>query len=138
MNKKLVKECQKEFKITAQKLKEFEIMGAHGLNNRQIYEYYGLRRCRWFELKHEHPEIDDAIFRGKAKQLLKTAGKLNELIDEKNFNAIKLYLENNNWGLAGAHEDAVLAPEQKTEFGSDPVEASRIYQKLMSGNNGNI
>lgn len=123
-------------KVDEKFLKELETLAARELTQRQIYEYYAITKKNWFHLKEEYPQIDERLRKGKAQCQSFVTSKLYELIEEKNFNAIKLYLETKGgWQKAPTLEEEENARRLiETKLGMDAIEAAKIYQKIILGN----
>jgi len=124
----------KPFKLTDEVLKEIEILGGHGATLDNLRIYYGVRESKFYKICEENPAIVDAIFRGRTKTTFSVAGLLLEKAKGGNVAAMIFYLKTQGrWvehhipGLTDTPRDKVIPKS----LGTDPVEASRIYQEIM-------
>jgi len=123
--------------FTKEILEEIEILAGRGLTNEMIYSYYGLPRSFWFEAKITNPDIEKACLKGKAKTISMVSGKLMEKIRQGNLTAIIFYLKTQaRWSehsTVGIEKEDSSANAPLTITVNDPVEASKIYQQIMTG-----
>jgi len=123
--------------ITPAMIAEIEKLASEGLNNGQIRDYYGFSQSTWLNYKKCHPEIDTAFRKGKARTVKLVISKLMEKILEGNLSAIIFYLKTQaGWSEYAANvdqENDKLAEVSLTISTNDPIEAARIYQKIMTG-----
>lgn len=122
--------------VTQRLLSEMSNLSALGMNMTQIYQYYGLTKDEFYEMRNEHPEIHTAINRGKAKQLASVSAKLLDKVAQGDVKAIQFYLSSMGW--AKYANDAYREPEFEDIAdikisSTDPVEAAKIYQDFMKG-----
>ena len=126
------------FILTPEILKEIEILSGRGLTNEHIAHYYGISTGHWFEQIKKHPEIAVAFHAGKAKTISFVTGKLMEQVKRGNLTAIIFYLKTQARWRETNHEPTPAdgdkpAPGQLTISVTDPVEAAKIYQRIMTG-----
>lgn len=128
------RERKKGFRATKAVLKEIEILGGHGATLENIRAYYGVGKNKFYVICEKQPRVVEAIFRGRTRTVLSVAGLLLEKAKGGNVTAMIFYLktqgrwtENHIVGLTDAVRDKIIP----TSLGTDPVEASRIYQEIM-------
>jgi len=128
--------AKKKFVVTSEILQEIEELSGNGLTQQQIHGYYGISNASWYSYVKEYPEIAEAVKRGKSKIIAEVAGLLVRLALEGNLTAIIFYLKTQ----AGWREvEKAEAPKEeksyeepaKIDFGTDPIEAARVYKELM-------
>ena len=132
------KKGRKEIKITEDMLKEIEVLSGRGFTQEDVYTYFCISHATWYEKVKKHPELIESFRRGKSKALAYVTGKLFEAIARGDVSAIKYYLDRKGkWNPellnGGRVIDAV--PESQVDLKitvTDPVEASKIYQKIMT------
>jgi hypothetical protein len=126
-----------KFVVTPDILKEVEILSGRGLTQEHIFDYYSISRSCWFNNIQHHPELGEAVRRGKAKTISKVSGKLMEQVLKGNLSAIIFYLKTQaRWSenAASGDEGGEKPPSPAlTITVHDPVEASKIYQQIMIG-----
>jgi len=123
--------------VTQQLLDEVEVLSGRGLTQQMIHYYYGVSHSYWYNLVKNHPELAEAVKRGKSRTIAMVAGKLIELVKKGNLSAIIFYLktqarfaEHQTIGISGPGEDGGLDLDESSD---DPREAAKIYQKIMLG-----
>jgi hypothetical protein len=105
----------------------------------QIANFFGLKKSGWYATLARYPEIAETIKRGRAKTVAFVSSKLMELVKKGNLKAIMFYLEKQgggNWVKKSHLEIKEDKPPEKVELvlnTKDPVEAAKIYQKIMTG-----
>lgn len=125
------------FVVTPEIVAEVEQLIGNGLTNEMMHGYYGICSDTWYRAIQQYPELGVAMRRGKPRAVNIASGKLFEKVKEGNLDAIKFYLrtqgrwsEHNTLAVSGAPETPAAALSINV---SDPVEAARIYQKIMIG-----
>lgn len=123
-----------EFPVTPEVLAEIEDLTGKGMTQQQIHYYYGMSGNTWYKLVRKKPEIREALNRGKPRAYKYVVGKLMELI-EKGCVAATIFWLKTQGGWA-EKKDKIEQPtdEEKEKLKlttQDPIEASKIYQKLM-------
>lgn len=125
------------FAVTRELLREVEELVGNGLTNEMMHGYYGICSTTWYRAVQQNPELGIAMRRGKPRAVNIASGKLFEKVKEGNLDAIKFYLrtqgrwsEHNTLAVSGNPDTPAPA---LTINVSDPVEAARIYQKIMIG-----
>lgn len=126
-----------KFAVTEDILKEVKLLAGVGLTQQQIHQYYGLQHTAWHGYTKRHPELYQAIENGKAKNIAFVAGKLMDAIRKGNVSAMIFYLKTQaRWSdhstLEVKGDDKGPLPALSLTV-NDPVEASKIYQKIMLG-----
>jgi hypothetical protein len=92
---------------------------------------------QWHRLLKARPELEESIARGKVKLIDEIADILIKKAREGNIQAVIFYLKTQGgWGESGGQLNAT--PIDKPEINytittTDPIEAARIYQKIMTG-----
>lgn len=124
----------KAFKLTDEILQEIKLLGGHGATLDHIRIYYGVEKNKFYAIAEENPAILDAIFEGRTKTMFSVAGALMQKIKEGNVAAMMFWLktqgrwcENHVIGLTDTPRDKIIP----SKLGTDPIEASRIYQEIM-------
>lgn len=74
-------------------IKQVEQLAGLGLTTKQIAEAIGIHYATLAEKRHEFPELDEAIKRGKAKGIAHVAGKLMAKITAMDTASIIFYLK---------------------------------------------
>lgn len=124
-------------KITKDVTNEIEILAQKGLSRRNIQDYFGISDFKWNKKNLKETGLERAYLRGKSKGISFTAGKLMQLINSGNFEAIKFYLAR----IAKYTENVNSDNEdfEEKDFSNltintiDPIEAAKIYQQIMKG-----
>jgi hypothetical protein len=126
-------------KITSEMLEEVKVLSGRGLTQEQIYKYYRVSNATWYNYIQKYPELGNAIAEGRSKTISFVSGKLMELIKLGNLSAIIFYLKtrggytedkiDNDRNLSANNDN----PNSLTLTVTDPVEAAKIYQKIMLG-----
>ena len=129
-----------KFIVTPEILEEVRLLAGRGLTQQQIHHYYGIGRTLWYEVCDLHPELRTAVLQGRAKAHSYVFGKLMEKVRAGNLNAIIFYLKTQ----AGCSElrprseddgetadDKPIIPMLTLSI-TDPVEAAKIYQRIMA------
>ena len=122
---------------TPERLEEIRTLGGKGLNVTQIRSYYDVPASTWADIIEREPEVLEALMVGKNRTLSFVAGKLMELVQKGNLGAIIFYLKTQaRWRETDRPWD--VNNEDKPQFPAitltvnDPLEAARIYQKIMT------
>jgi len=124
---------------TPENLKTIETLAGQGLTQLQIAHFFCIKSAGWYATIIRHPEIADAVKRGKAKTMAFVTSKLMELVKKGNLKAIMFYLEKQgggDWARKSSLEIKDDKPAAALELKlttKDPVEAAKIYQKIMTG-----
>ena len=121
-------------KVTDPMLEEVRRLASLGLTRQQIYHFFYLDEGKWSDMEKRCPMLVKAVHQGKSRQISKVAGKLNEWIEKGNLTAIIFYLKTQaGWREKDRVEttDPVTPLPAMTLTVNDPVEASKIYQKVM-------
>ena len=125
-----------KFELTDELLKEIEVLGGHGATLETIRIYYDVEKKYFARLCARNSRIADALLRGQTKMTLSIAGKIVEQARAGNVSAATFYLKTQGgaaWrqmqiiGLAEPPRDKLIP----SKLGTDPIEASRIYQEIM-------
>lgn len=129
----------KNFVITDEVLSTINYLSSLGLEPIQIAEYFGLEWYDWLIKTTQHPEIKESIRMGKGQGVFIAAKKLNDHIKMGSLKATTFYLETKggfNKPDPKAQENALEQQNEVDDDGidyDDPIEASKAYQKYMSG-----
>ncbi len=130
--------------ITPELLDEVKRLAGLGLTTQQIHNFFGMCADTWAKRIKAHPELLQAIQTGKALTTRKVTGKLMEAIEKGNLGAIIFYLKTQaRWSETSTSSVEITQHEGRsnqplftnvlTGAANDPVEASKIYQKIMMG-----
>lgn len=118
-------------------LLEIEEMAGNGLTEQQIHRYYGVGHNYWNKLKKQNKQVRRAIWKGKSKTIKFVSGCLMDKIRCGDLVAMMFYLKTQaHWrekttiNLKGDVKSK--NPVLKIET-TDPIEASKIYQRIMTG-----
>jgi DNA-binding CsgD family transcriptional regulator len=108
-----------------------------GLTQKQIADYFEISLSTFKNKIVGNPDLKRAMKKGRSSRIAHVSGKLMQLIDSGNVTAIIFYLKTQGrWKEAQEHsidEDDDESMAVKLELGTcDPIEASKIYQQLMS------
>lgn len=122
-------------------LYEIEELAGLGFRHPDMYGYYGMKHTCWFEWLKEYPEISERIKLGRARSLKFYTECLKELAKKGDYRAISYGLTNiyrwdDNRRASDDDLDKPLAKDlpMVSSLTSDPIEASKIYQDIMTGN----
>jgi hypothetical protein len=125
---------------TPENLKTIEGLAGQGLTQKQIAHFFCIKSSGWYASVARHPEIAEAVKRGKAKTMAFVTQKLMELVKKGNLKAIMFYLEKQGGGNWAKKSSLEIKEDVKPAAGlelkihtKDPVEAAKIYQKIMTG-----
>ncbi len=127
--------------ITDEILDEIEKMAGNGLTQKQIAAFYHITPVTFIKMKKKDPRIMRVYKAGKSKAINEVSGILMEQIRSGNVPSIFFYLKTQ----AGWREKSTLKinsniksdnPVLKIET-TDPIEASKIYQSIMTGSYNN-
>ncbi len=127
--------AQRKVIVTPEFLKEVETLGLRGLKMKFIHAYFNVGHSAWYEALAKHPEISEAIKRGRSRGVSLATGKLMELVKKGDKQAIMFYLK--SIGEFSEHEPAPKPPKKPKvdipdSLGTmDSIEASKIYQSIM-------
>lgn len=128
---------RKRFLVTPEMIEIVRDLSGKGLTQEQMWGYFGWSQTTWYKATRENPELYEAIFSGKSKMIAHVWQTLLEQSNNGNVAATIFWLKTR----AGAREtnhldvsssDGTMKPELKINT-TDPIEASKIYQKIMTG-----
>lgn len=127
-----------KLQVTPEFLKKVADVAGHGLTVPQTAAYFGISIGDWLTYCKESPAIDKAMQMGKAHQIYLCASKLLEHVEKGSLSATMFYLRTqaNFNELAGSKLEGLPSPEDSSklpELVKDPIEASKIYQQIMTG-----
>jgi len=133
-NKKKIK----EFVLDEVTLSEISRLSFLGLVPEQIADYFGLDWYDWFIKSNENPELKQAIKIGKSKGIVNASEKLLNHMESGDLKATTFFLEtkggfNKPDPKQEQPKDDAKEKANVTINCNDPIEASRIYQKIMQG-----
>lgn len=81
-----------KFELTAAKLKQVEKLSEEGLWEKDIAALIGVHPNYFPEIKRRHPELVEAIAKGKANQIKKALSVVKHHVGKKNLDAAKFIL----------------------------------------------
>lgn len=120
-------------------LNKIEELSRKQFNQEQIRAYFGIKKGSWYALSKKHPEIRIRIKKGRSLTLEFVINKFFEKIEEGDVKCILFYLERKaKWReLSKIDLDAKIKTDKKEPLElkittTDPVEAGRIYEKIMT------
>lgn len=126
------------------KYQQIQNMAGLGLTIEQIAHYYGITPMTLYRMKRKDKEIDIRLKKGKASAIVTVSGRLMMLINEGNLSAIIFYLKTQagwkeNKNPVETDSDDIKSTDQIYRIDTiDPVEASKIYQSIMTGSYNNV
>lgn len=123
------------WEVTSDVIRKIEEMSGL-MKQEEMWNYFGVCKDTWYDRKNKHPEMAEAIKRGKPKKKMFVASSLMNQIKNGNVAAMIFYLKTQGgWSEKKKVEISKpkSLPELPTSLGVDPIEAARIYQKLMGG-----
>lgn len=108
---------------------------AHGVNQTSLLNYYGMTGSQWRALIKKFPVLEMAVVRGKVDLTYEISSLLIQKAREGNVSAMIFYLKSQaGFKDSGAQEAAADKPDVNFTINTiDPMEASRLYQKIMTG-----
>lgn len=126
------------------KYQHIQNMAGLGLTIEQIAHYYGISSVTFHKMKRKDKEIENRIKKGKSAAIVTVSGRLMQLINEGNLTAIIFYLKTQagwkeNKNPVEIDPDDIKSTHQSYKIDTtDPVEASKIYQSIMTGSYNNV
>lgn len=132
---------KQELEITQEVFEQVEKMAGLGSTHEEIADYYGVSKVTWHKYKKKFPDLLMRYKKGKSKIKVFVKSKLLESIKSGNLTAIIFYLKTQ----CGWSEKNSLEIENKIKSKNkiftidtmDAIEASKIYQSIMTGSYNN-
>jgi hypothetical protein len=123
--------------VTEEVLSQIETMAGNGLTEQQIYRFFGIGHSYWGRLKKKNKDLLRAFHKGKSRTILAVTGRLMDKIRCNDLSAIIFYLKTQ----AGWREKTTINVKSDVKSKNpvlkidttDPIEASKIYQRIMTG-----
>jgi hypothetical protein len=116
-------------------LTKIEQLAFGGMKTRFIWAYFELTPAEWELYIKGYPEITRAVDRGRAKGVAFVESKMMQAIGKGDADMIKFYLksraEYDTSSTIKVEDNAQSNPVSFKLTVTDPVEASKIYQRLM-------
>jgi len=123
-------------RLTPDVYREISQLGSNDATTDAVRQYYGIGEQQWIDLWKDKPTaILEILERGKQRGVFLAANKLMEHVQEGDLKAIMFYLKTvGKWREMDKQvEDEKARPifPAITLTVNDPVEAAKIYQKVM-------
>jgi len=124
-------------RLTTDDIAKAASLSGAGLTQQQIADYFEMSLATLKTKMKANPDLKCAMRKGKSIRIAHVSGKLMQLIDNGNITAIIFYLKTQGrWKEAQENtldpdDDETMAEKLSIET-CDPIEASKIYQQLMS------
>lgn len=124
--------------FTEEQIKKIEQLASRGLTNEQIYNYLGLSKDTFYQRMVENPEIRATLEKGRAKGIANISNALFNQASNGNTTAMIFYLKcKAGWKetiISEVSDPNGVPVAAVTLITSDPVEAAKHYQDLISKN----
>lgn len=128
---------KRKWEPTPDILKKIKTLSASGMLQKDLMLYFGVSKDVWYDRIAECPEMDAAVQEGKIQGKAFVLSKWMQKIREGYFPAIKYYLD-----IFGGYDQVTKlsitddTPRDPATTSlkitvTDPIEASKIYQKIM-------
>jgi len=116
-------------------LQECRVLSGNGLTVEQLAHYFQIKLVTFNRMIARDPELQKAIKNGKAVVIAEIAGLLVQKAREGNVSAMVFYLKTQGrWSEWQDRDTPTEKPKVSYSITTtDPVEASRIYQQIMTG-----
>lgn len=117
-------------------IRECEVLAGNGLTHEHMCYYFKLKPATWHRMINESKELHDAIHGGRARMVNEIAALLVKKAREGNVTAMIFYLKARGRFHDWVPEEGDPERPAKASFTiktTDPVEAARIYQQVMTG-----
>ena len=125
--------------ITVEFLDKVQDLSRKQFTQEQIRDYFGVKKACWYKYCKQHPEIRDRVKKGRVSLLDYAVSKLLQKIEEGDTKCLLFYLERKAKWLADSSLklDAKIktdknAPLELKITTTDPVEAGKIYEQIMT------
>lgn len=123
-----------KFQMTKEKFDQIMNFSKNGLSSNQIRQYFNVTKSDWVTLIKKYPKIETAMDCGLAWGVSIAGEKLMELVDKRNLPAIIFYLKSKGlWTENPLPEVPDRSVPAMSITINDPIEAAKIYQKVMTG-----
>lgn len=116
---------------TAQEIKEIEQMSSIGLTQEQIAWNLGINPDTLHTRKHSHPEISEAIKKGRAKGTRHVVSALMQNIESGNFNAQKFWLTVHAGWIDTTRNEHIGDKEKPIEHNINVVNSIEFWQERL-------
>lgn len=127
----------KKFEFSEDILKKIERLAGLKFSKHEICDYFGISQTTWYSAQLKNVEIDLSFKRGKSSKMAQVCEMILEKALEGNMAACALYVKGlSSWRdetkISGdVHVEVSHNKDVITKLGNDPMEASRIYQRIM-------
>lgn len=121
-----------KLEINEKLLNEAKLLASRGLTNEEIAYNLDIGRSTLYENMMKHPDLADAIRKGKASGVAQIANKLYQKASGGDTTCMIFYLKcRGGWRDVQQIETIDRTGEIQTFDEKDPIEASKKYQELM-------
>jgi hypothetical protein len=134
--KKTVKKYVKKYVTSYKMIEECRVLAGHGLTTDQLAYYFKLKPITLHRMIARDPVLKEAIKNGKSVVIAEIAGLLVQKAREGNVSAMVFYLKTQARWNEFNNSDNPPPDKPKISYSittTDPVEAARIYQQIMTG-----
>lgn len=126
-----------ELRITGSFVRDVASFSSNGISSDQIMKYYGISSVQWRRLLSAYPTLEEAVDRGNIVTTREIANLLLQKAREGNVQAMIFFLKTRG-GFKEATTLQANVTSDKAEISytlntTDPVEAARIYEKIIKG-----
>lgn len=130
-----------EIEVNDEVYQQVERMAGVGQTHDEIADFYGVSTTTWHKYKRKYPLLKMHYKKGKSKTKYFVKSKLFELIKTGNLTAIIFFLKTQcGWSEKNSIEIETKVKSKNQVYTidtMDAIEASKIYQSIMTGSYDN-